>query len=280
MFGRVIYSLLTGSSVCCLATAVAAQQAASTAPLAVEDRSTQEVPVVAGVSTGQATPDARGRQADDETTHDIVVTGSRVITNGNNSPTPITVITPETLQSTTPTNISDALRKLPVFAASGSVAAVTNPGSNSVGNFLNLRALGANRTLILFNGHRVPPTNSDATVDTNVLPQLLLARVDVATGGSSAVYGSDAVTGVVNFIVDRKFQGVRAVRRVACQAEAMQAPIVWALRPDRTSPRTAVTPRSASRCSTRRGSTTSSIARQVGKSTPRRERAPAPTHIT
>jgi iron complex outermembrane receptor protein len=211
MFGRVMYSLLTGSSVCCLATAVAAQQAASTAPSAVEDRSTQEVPVVAGVSTGQATPDARGRQADDETTHDIVVTGSRVITNGNNSPAPITVITPETLQSTTPTNIPDALRKLPVFAASGSVAAVTNPGSNSVGNFLNLRALGANRTLILFNGHRVPPTNSDATVDTNVLPQLLLARVDVATGGSSAVYGSDAVTGVVNFIVDRKFQGVRAV---------------------------------------------------------------------
>ncbi len=69
--------------------------------------------------------------------------------------------------------------------------------------------MGAGRTLILFDGHRFPPTTTDNLVDTNTIPQLLLQRVDVVTGGASAVYGSDAITGVVNFVVDRNFTGLK-----------------------------------------------------------------------
>jgi outer membrane receptor protein involved in Fe transport len=140
---------------------------------------------------------------------DVIVTGSRVITNGNNSPTPITVVTTAALQASTPSNIPDALNKLPIFSGSRGQATINNASSNATGNFLNLRGVGAIRTLILFDGHRVPPTGQDGTIDTNTIPQLLLQRVDVVTGGASAVYGSDAVTGVVNFIVDKKFNGLK-----------------------------------------------------------------------
>jgi outer membrane receptor for ferrienterochelin and colicin len=79
------------------------------------------------------------------------------------------------------------------------------------GNFLNLRNLGAIRTLILEDGHRVPGTFYDTTVDTDMLPQMLIQRVEVVTGGASAVYGSDAVSGVVNFILDHKFEGIKGI---------------------------------------------------------------------
>lgn len=140
---------------------------------------------------------------------EIIVTGSRVITNGDNSPTPLTVVSTEKLLQTTPSNVADALRKLPVFAGSRSVATINNPGSNNVGNFMNLRGFGIIRTLVLLDGKRVPATNADGTVDTNVIPEMLLQRVDVVTGGASAVYGSDAVTGVVNYVLDKKFTGLK-----------------------------------------------------------------------
>ena len=74
---------------------------------------------------------------------------------------------------------------------------------------LNLRNFGVQRTLILLDGHRVPGSNQDGTVDVDTLPQMLMSRVDVVTGGASAVYGSDAVAGVVNFILDKKFTGIK-----------------------------------------------------------------------
>ena len=134
----------------------------------------------------------------------VIVTGSRVIQNGNNSPTPVTVATTEQLQTTTPSTIADALYKLPVFATTS--AQTRNPGNsggNSGANTLNLRNIGAARTLVLFNGQRVPSGNVDQ------LPQMLMSRVDIVTGGASAVYGSDAVAGVVNFIVDKNFNGLK-----------------------------------------------------------------------
>ncbi|MET0179569.1 MAG: TonB-dependent receptor, partial [Novosphingobium sp.] len=78
------------------------------------------------------------------------------------------------------------------------------------GNFLNLRNVGAIRTLILLDGERLPPTTVDGRVDVDVVPEMLLKRVDIATSGVSAVYGSDAVTGVVNFVLDPSFTGVKA----------------------------------------------------------------------
>jgi len=145
---------------------------------------------------------------------EIVVTGSR-IQNGNALPTPVTVVSAAQLQTTTPTSIPDALNKLPAFNA-GQATPNNSVNSNgrgfgAPGNFLNLRSLGAIRTLILQDGNRVPGTFYDTTVDTNMLPQLLIQRVEVVTGGASSVYGSDAVTGVVNFITDNKFTGAKGV---------------------------------------------------------------------
>ena len=142
-------------------------------------------------------------------TPDIVVTGSRIITNGNNSPSPVTVVSTEQIQQVTPSNVPDALNKLPVFSGSNNQSTFGAAERNFSGNYLNLRNVGAGRSLILFDGHRFPPTTTDNLVDTNTIPQLLLQRVDVVTGGASAVYGSDAITGVVNFIVDRAFNGIK-----------------------------------------------------------------------
>jgi outer membrane receptor protein involved in Fe transport len=140
----------------------------------------------------------------------VVVTGSRIVRNGYAAPTPLTVAPAAQLEATTPTDITDALVKLPVFNGSTVQGAGSN-GSGVAGNYLNLRSFGINRTLILMDGLRVAPTNFNGQVDANAIPQLLLQRVDVVTGGASAVYGSDAVTGVVNFVMDTHFQGLKAM---------------------------------------------------------------------
>lgn len=139
----------------------------------------------------------------------IVVTGSRIVTNGDTLPTPVTMISTDSLLKTSPTNIPDGLKKLPVFANSRGAAVQGDATDNASGAYLNLRGLGIQRNLILLDGHRVAPTSYTGAVDTNVLPQMLLSRVDVVTGGASAVYGSDAVSGVVNFVLDKKFTGVK-----------------------------------------------------------------------
>jgi outer membrane receptor protein involved in Fe transport len=141
---------------------------------------------------------------------EIVVTGSRVITNGDNSPTPVTIVSTEQLMTTTPRTVVEGLLTLPVF--SGGRSPETNPGNSSQnGSYrsLDLRNMGVTRTLVMFDGKRVMSTTPQGEVDADFVPSMLLQRVDVVTGGASAVYGSDAVTGVVNFITDRHFNGVK-----------------------------------------------------------------------
>ncbi|AEG48674.1 TonB-dependent receptor [Sphingobium chlorophenolicum L-1] len=152
---------------------------------------------------------------------DIVVTGSRIVRDGYTAPTPVTVASTEELAKTTPSGVADALNKLPQFNNSLSPSKSANNFSNLPihGNVLNLRGLGTPsnnpkgplRTLVLFDGMRVSPTEYVGTIDTNVLSQLLMQRVDVVTGGASAQWGSDAVAGVVNFILDKKFTGFKGV---------------------------------------------------------------------
>jgi iron complex outermembrane receptor protein len=140
---------------------------------------------------------------------EVVVTGSRVSA-GNQSPTPLTAVNAEDLLTTKPGSISDAINELPILA--GSRGQNGNPGNgttNNSGNLQNLRGLGYPRTLILWDGHRLPATTQDQLVDTDMIPQMLLRRVDIVTGGASAVYGSDAVTGVINFVTDTHFTGVK-----------------------------------------------------------------------
>ena len=139
----------------------------------------------------------------------VTVTGSRIISDITLSPTPLTVVTAEQLQQTTPTNVPDALNKLPVFIGGRTPRSQDNGSRNTSGNVLALRNFGVSRTLILLDGHRVPASNQDGTVDIDILPQMLMSRVDVVTGGASAVYGSDAVAGVVNFVLDKTYTGFK-----------------------------------------------------------------------
>jgi outer membrane receptor protein involved in Fe transport len=158
----------------------------------------------------QAQPAAAGGgQATPESTESVVVTGSRVISDAVNSPTPITAVSTDQLLATTPSTVADGLNKLPVFQNSGSNRTLSSGGGNSSGDFLNLRNFGQNRTLVLLDGQRLQPSAQNGAVDVSTLPQMLMSRVDVVTGGGSAVYGSDAITGVVNFILDKHFTGVK-----------------------------------------------------------------------
>ncbi len=170
------------------------------------------VGLLAGVSTlaltslasAQTTAPAAG------TVEEVVVTGSRIITNGNNMPTPVTVVTTQQLLQTVPRTVVEGLQQLPVF--SGTRNQTTQPGNgggNGVGRNLNLRNVGATRTLVLFDGMRVPPTTQGGEVNADFVPSMLLQRIDVVTGGASAVYGSDAVAGVVNFVTDRNYNGFK-----------------------------------------------------------------------
>jgi outer membrane receptor protein involved in Fe transport len=142
---------------------------------------------------------------------EIVVTGSRIVRNGFQAPTPVTTLASDALQNRAPSNIPDALNQLPQFRGSQSnnQSVTWNANSPATGNYLNLRGLGTQRSLILLDGVRVPPTSFSGGVDTNTLPQALVERVDVVTGGASAAYGSDAVVGVVNFILDKNFTGIK-----------------------------------------------------------------------
>ncbi|MCW3849521.1 TonB-dependent receptor [Sphingomonas sp. LB-2] len=153
----------------------------------------------------QTTPPA---QADDQSNDEITVTGSRVITNNLNSPTPITTVDVGQLAKTTPSDIADGLNKLPQIIGGRTPRTQGNGGTNNGGNVLSLRNFGPSRTLVLLDGHRVPSSNQDGTVNIDILPQMLVKRVDIVTGGASAVYGSDAVAGVVNFVLDKEFTGL------------------------------------------------------------------------
>ncbi len=141
----------------------------------------------------------------------VSVTGTRVVRDGYNAPTPVTVIGSEQIEASAPANLAQFVDQLP--ALMGSTTADTSAGSLSNGlagvSSLNLRGLGANRTLVLLDGHRTPASAATGEVDINTIPQQLVKRVDVVTGGASADYGSDAVGGVVNFILDKDFTGIK-----------------------------------------------------------------------
>jgi|GEM_PF-3466336 len=117
----------------------------------------------------------------------IIVTGSRVISDAANSPTPLTIVSSRQLQNTTPSNLADGLNKLPIFQGSQIIGRPGDGSQNFSSNVLNLRNFGVQRTLVLLDGHRAPPSNSDGTVDIDTLPQMLVSRIDIVTGGASGL---------------------------------------------------------------------------------------------
>ena len=143
---------------------------------------------------------------------EIIVTGSRVARLGFDSPTPLTVISTEQIQAESPTNnLFDLVSQLPSVAGSAQLSnSRLNISSGLSGiNTINLRNLGLERTLVLLDGRRTVASTVQGYVDVNTFPQQLVSRVEVVTGGASAAYGSDAVAGVVNFVLDKRYDGLK-----------------------------------------------------------------------
>ena len=190
--------LFSGSAFAAIALAMAGPAMAQTAPSDEEPATTQ--------AADQA--DAAGEN--------IVVTGTRIIRDGFQATTPLTVMSEADIENGSPTNnIADFVNTLPSLAGSTRPSnSRLNISSGQAGiNVLNLRNLdnniGGTRTLVLVNGRRSVASAITGVVDVNTIPQALISRVEVVTGGASAAYGSDAVAGVVNFILDNKFEGLK-----------------------------------------------------------------------
>ncbi|KZE16254.1 MULTISPECIES: TonB-dependent receptor plug domain-containing protein [Sphingomonas] len=177
---------------------------AMAAVLAAASASAQDAPATVG-----------DEQATTDPAEEIVVTGSRIVRPELEVASPIVSVTAAAIEATGLNNITDVLIRNPALSASvggaRSGGGSPTPLAGTGANFLNLRNLGTNRTLVLVNGRRhVAGVPNTAAVDINSIPQDLIQQVDVLTGGASAVYGADGVSGVVNFVLRRDFEGVTA----------------------------------------------------------------------
>ena len=208
-------ALLGGVCLMGVASAATAQQTNDPTVVAMNDAAVQagpfnaSPPAAAPGQVQQTAPDVSTPSAQQLPPATVTVTGTRIVRNGYSAPTPVTVAPVSELLETTPTNIADALDKLPEFSPQFT-AQSSSSATTPAGNYLNLRGLGNQRTLVMLDGVRVPGTNATGQVDVNTMPQVLVQRVEVVTGGASAIYGSDAVGGVVNYILDTKFNGLKA----------------------------------------------------------------------
>lgn len=148
--------------------------------------------------------------AQDPQLEEVTVTGSRIQqTSGMNTPTPVTVVGREDIDLMAPGNVIEALSQLPLFynnrTPNDPGSFFSSPGSGN----LNLRGIGTKRTLVLLDGRRVVSSTRFGGTDISAFPEALLRSVETVTGGASAAYGTDAVTGVVNFILDTDLEGLR-----------------------------------------------------------------------
>ncbi len=167
-----------------------------------EDPQTEnDAPLAAqGSQTRAATITGRPVVSDDG--GELIVTGSRIARPNVASAAPITSVTMQDIQAQAPVNIEEVLNRLPQIAPDSQ----QNYQDSEGGQRIKLRSLGFERTLVLIDGKRMGTMNGQ---DANIIPPSLLERVDVLSGGASSVYGSDAVSGVVNFVLRRDFEGLR-----------------------------------------------------------------------
>lgn len=162
--------------------------------------------MAAGVTLALAsgTAFAQNSEIADDVVDEIVVTGSRLVRRDLTAPSPITTIDRETILSTGQPTLEEALNNLPQVQPSSGRA--TNNGGDGTSK-IDLRGIGAGRTLVMLNGRRIAPSGIGSAVDVNTLPGMLVRRVEIITGGATTVYGSDAIAGVVNFITRDDFEG-------------------------------------------------------------------------
>jgi iron complex outermembrane receptor protein len=142
---------------------------------------------------------------------EIVVTGSR-IPSPDSSPAPLQRSDAEDIDESGVVNIQELLNQQPVFGSPALNRTNSNFHTDAAGmGTVDLRNLGENRTLVLLNGRRiVPSVPGTGVVDLNIIPTQLVSRIEVLTGGASSIYGSDAIAGVVNIILDDRFDGLKA----------------------------------------------------------------------
>jgi iron complex outermembrane recepter protein len=164
-----------------------------------------------GMAEAQTPPIAVPADSDSPTgLTQVVVTGSRIQRNGFEAPTPVSVVGADRADELGTTNLGQLMNQLPSFRPTQTPASQSSTAGYVGGNVLDLRGLGSQRTLVLVDGERFVPSTTIGTVDTNFIPSILLDRAEVVTGGASAQYGSDAVAGVVNFILNDKLEGIKS----------------------------------------------------------------------
>lgn len=179
-------------------------------------RQTVQTILVTAFAAASAATQAQQPQVSDEGSNgaaplEVVVTGSRIAQPQLASTTPVEVVNSASLENIGTINVASALKDLP--AVGTPTLSLTNSNfltSDSGVSSLNLRNLGESRTLVLVNGRRMTPGVSGTTwTDINTIPTEFIDRIEIITGGASAIYGSDAVGGVVNFITKKNFEGVQ-----------------------------------------------------------------------
>jgi len=158
----------------------------------------------AQTASGAAEPSRTVPQVDD-----IVVTGTRVVRTGFDAPTPTTVLSSEELEQRGSAQIGEFLTEAPAFRATQTPQSNPQSARGAGQYFADLRGLGSIRTLVLVDGRRFVPSSPEGQVDLNLIPSVLVSRVDVVTGGASAQWGSDAVAGVVNVILNSTLDGFK-----------------------------------------------------------------------
>ena len=169
------------------------------------------------LAIGAATNVASAQTDTSEPVEEVVVTGSRIVNRNQNSPSPVAVVNAADIESVGTIRVEDLLNDLPQVSPSETTGKANEATGTAT---IDLRGLGAQRTLVLINGRRLSyGSPTAAAADVNQVPAQLVERVDVLTGGASAVYGADAVSGVVNFILKDNFEGVQ----IDFQAGAFQS---------------------------------------------------------
>jgi len=160
---------------------------------------------VGAFATAVTSAPAALAQEGDEALEEITVTGSRIIRQDYSAASPISTVDAELFEDTGAPTIETVLNTLPQFVPA--ITSTSNNPSNGGQANVALRGLGTERTLVLLDGRRIVPSNATGVVDLNLIPASLIDNVEIITGGASAVYGSDAIAGVVN-IKTRDFVGL------------------------------------------------------------------------
>ncbi len=167
--------------------------------------------VLLSIATGAYAQEQGGAGQPAEQQEEIIVTGSRIARDVTDASTPLAIINAEEVKLSGTVNMDKVLSDQPQFvqATNGGATANTVPAGSAAGAaYVNLRGFGPTRSLTLVNGRRFAIFGPEQVTDLNTIPTALLERTEIVTGGSSAVYGSDAITGVINFIMKDDFEGV------------------------------------------------------------------------